>query len=186
MKRPVLVVFALWAVLIGPGCGGKSSARLASATSTTASTASDGGATSTTTAKAQRSTTTTAKAQRSTTTTAGPSDPPPYTTNPAVKATTDKACVHPTETQGLTVRGSPDGDTVYDTVYSDNTDELNGQYGTGFGKGRNDANGVFHDTWVVSPKAPPGPAYINVATVYEGEIVMVRPEFVIKPLGQPC
>jgi hypothetical protein len=84
------------------------------------------------------------------------------------------------------VSGAPRAVVIYDTVYSNNTDELTNHYGTGSGQGVSDEHGAFHATWVLAPTVPAGPATINVGMQNGHAISTPKATFVIKPVGQSC
>jgi hypothetical protein len=178
----------------GDGGGGKgdkaSSAAASSAASTT--TAPDG-ATSSNAASTDGTTRPTAKPSRSggaaTSTTVGASAGSATTTTapPPITGTPDKACAHPGDTQGLTVRGgNPKTPVIYDTVYSNKTNDLTSQYGTGSGNGKTGDDGVFHTTWELKPNVPPGLTYITFATKAGDHLARNYTTFKIVPLGTAC
>ena len=193
MKRHHVAAVLLVVALTASGCGkSNNSSNAASRSMTTAAASGSGG--TTTTVKGATTTTTTVKGATTTTTTVKgatttTTKPRPTTTTVPVTAKVDKACVHPGDPQGLTVTANSRGQVIYDTVYSDKSDDLTAHYGTGSGRGDADDKGVYHTTWVLSPKVPPGPAYVNVAATNGGDVVRASTndtQFVIKGIGQPC
>lgn len=112
---------------------------------------------------------------------AAPKGPPP------ISGTPDRACVHPGEMQGLTERGGdPSVYVIYDSVYSNNTDDFTSHYGTGSGKGLAGPDGVYHDTWVLAPTVPAGRVILDFATTYHHSIVKWYTTFVVVPSGASC
>jgi hypothetical protein len=103
-----------------------------------------------------------------------------------VTVTVDKACTHPGDTQGITVRTVPKADIIFDAVYDNTTDESIGKLSKGgSGHGTPDANGVFRTTWVLGPKVPAGPAVVKVGASY-GSIGKASAPFVVKNAGVKC
>ncbi|MHB8664930.1 MAG: hypothetical protein ACYDH6_19805 [Acidimicrobiales bacterium] len=84
------------------------------------------------------------------------------------------------------VRAEPRATIIFDTVYSNETDDLTSQYGSGSAQGEADAAGSFHSTWVLAPNVPTGPAKINVAASGREGIQNTSTSFTIKPLGESC
>jgi len=195
MKHRLIPAVLLIAVLGSAGCGKSShkdalAGARASDTSTTATTVpGKGGSTTTTTARSRGATTTSTTAKPGTATTATTIGPNPYATTPVVPLTArmDQQCVHPGETQGITINGVPEADVGYDTVYSDRSNSNSHPYRAGFGKGKTDRAGVFHETWLVPLDAPAGPATVLVAgATHRGKVDRTSTAFLIKPLGQAC
>lgn len=180
------------AVLLVEACGGSKHAAAPTTTgptTTTAATSDNGPSNASTTTvlgpavTTARGTTTTGAGASTTARAAGTST---TASTVPVTASADKACVHPAEQQGLTINGPSNADLIFDTVYSDNTSELTSKYGTGSGRGRTDGRGFFHVTWILSPRAPAGPARINYSIVNNQRFSRGDVPFLIKAVGQAC
>jgi hypothetical protein len=98
----------------------------------------------------------------------------------------DHACVHAGDTQGLTVHGQARRQVIFDTVYSDNSDEMTRHYGTGYGYGKTDDHGTFHTTWVLAANVPSGPAQVNVGASNYDQIADTHVKFVINDRTKAC
>lgn len=110
----------------------------------------------------------------------------PFTPTP-ITGEADKACIHPGDLQGLTVRGADSArPVIYDTVYSDRSDDFSAHYGTGSGDGVAGPDGTFHTTFTVTPRAPDGDTYITFAATVHGHISRNFATFKIVRAGAPC
>ena len=188
MKHRLTAALLLPVALVGAGCGKTShktaSAATTSTTSTTATTVAGGG--STTTSKPGAATTATTARPGATTTTVKVITTTTAPIRP-LTAKADKACVHPGDKQGVTITGESEVDVGYDTIYSDQSDAMTTHYETGFGKGKTDKDGVFHETWVVPVQAPAGTATIQVAgATHHARVDKATTTFLIKAIGQGC
>jgi hypothetical protein len=79
-------------------------------------------------------------------------------------------CVRPGTAQTITVTSKPNAGIAYNSVYADGNnarDNRTDYYGGNKG-GRTDAQGIWRDTWTVSPKAPPGPVHVDVVGIAAG------------------
>ena len=100
----------------------------------------------------------------------------------------DRTCVHKgavTEPQGLTVHMTTNSAVGYETVYSDNSTEVNNKsYKAGYGYGKSGPDGVYRATWVVPGTAPLGKATVYVLTTADKPPLQLP--FDIVPVGAKC
>ena len=188
MKRALAVSLLLVVAFAAAGCGKSRSSTASGAKTTTTAVAAAGGSTTTvkgaTTTTVKGATTTTVKG--ATTTTVKGVGPSTTSTTVPVTTSVDHACVHPGDRQGFTLDGPRRSYVIWDTVYSNQTDELTTHYGTGSGKDLTDDKGHFHTLWVMALNVPPGDTLLRIA-VLNGRVITQKEEhFTIKALGQPC
>lgn len=80
--------------------------------------------------------------------------------------------------QGFTAHLAARAAIGYDTIYSDNSNELmNPSYKTGYGYGKSDDSGTYHASWIVPATAPPGTAKLYV--LYAGNKPAIELPFTI-------
>jgi hypothetical protein len=86
----------------------------------------------------------------------------PYKKTLDITAELAESCVRPGGSQSITIRTEPYAGVGYDTMYSDYlTGMMEGHYG-GNSAGFTDGDGIYKDTWVITPNAPAGEAIVLV------------------------
>lgn len=74
----------------------------------------------------------------------------------------ESACVRPGQTQTTTIRTDPGNGIAYHAIYSDGKTGFDADYYGGNNGGQADKTGVWRDSWVVKPGAPPGHVRVDV------------------------
>lgn len=100
----------------------------------------------------------------------------PGSTPAVLTASLSKSCVTPGGTETLTIHAEPDFQVSFDTQYSDGKD--GGVYG-GKSLGKTNSDGVYSNTWTVSPAAPAGQVIVWVAASKDKETAFRQPTFVV-------
>lgn len=89
-------------------------------------------------------------------------------------------CVRHGESMTIEVQTEPDASVAYHAVYAGEEGGAVPPYGEGHGGNGGDpadSEGRYSDTWVVGPDAPEGPARVDVAAAYYGEMTRMALEF---------
>jgi hypothetical protein len=98
----------------------------------------------------------------------------------AITATIAPQCVRPGTPATIDVKTDPKAGVGYEAIYAGGKTGAAPPFGNGMGGnagGYADAKGHYSNTWVVSPQAPLGPAYVVVAAVATGRKGQIKVPF---------
>ena len=106
-----------------------------------------------------------------------------------VTASVSPTCVLPGGVATLRVSTDPGAMVIYNAIYSDGGGGAVPPYGKGYGGnagGSADQNGSYASSWTVSPKAPSGPAKVDVVAGSGGTFGRAKPKFAVADLTGHC